>query len=229
MKGISVSIVILVAALGALTGCGSSVNGGNGGGNALTQAQAQEVGTAISNDISNALSSALTSPSGVPLDISSRDHIRVALERKSETKAVAKPDSVTCVGSSCAISGTYACPGGGSIQISGDFSGTSNTVSGNVTGTPSNCSDTTIDISGDPNIRVGLQGSDNGISTSVSVTLSGGVSFSPVQAGQFPSGSATFDLTIRGTLNDSTKAVTACSISGSIGGQNINENCSNLP
>src|SRR5580704_3146211 len=110
MKWMSVFAVILVAVLGALAGCGGSGggggNGGNGGGNTLTQAQAQQVGTAISNDLSNALSSALSSPA-VPLDISSGDHIRVGLERKSEAKAVTRPDTVTCSGSNCTISGTY--------------------------------------------------------------------------------------------------------------------------
>jgi len=228
MKGISVSVVILVAVLSALTGCGvSGGGGGNGGGNTLTQPQAQQVGTSISNDLSNALASALSSPA-IPLGISSRDHIRVGLQRKSEANTV-RPDLVTCSGSNCTISGTYTCPDSGSIVVSGDLSATSNSASATITATPSNCSDGTVDISGDPNITVGLQSSDNGISTSVNVTISGGVSFSPVQAGQFPSGSCSCNLTIRGTVNDSDHAVTACSLSGSICGQSINANCSKLP
>jgi len=233
MRGKSVSTAVLLAALAAFAGCGSSGgtggNGGNGGGSTLTQAQAQQVGTAAANDFSSALSSALSSPTAVPLGISSREHLRIALERKSETEAVTTPDTVTCTGSSCAISGTYTCPDGGSIQVSGNFSATSNSVSGSVTETPSNCSDGTVEVGGDPDVTVSLQGSDNGISTSVNVTLSGGVSWSPVQGGQFPTGSGSFRLTLTGTLNDSDKTVTACSISGSIAGQNINANCSNLP
>jgi hypothetical protein len=229
MRGMSVSAVILVAVLSALMGCGTNGGGGGNGGNNLTPAQAQQVGTAISNDLSNALSSALSSPAAVPLGISSRDHIRVALERKSETKAVTSPDTVTCGSSSCTISGTYTCPDGGSIGVSGDFSGSSNSVSGSITETPSNCSDGTVDISGAPNMKVNLNASDNGVSTSLNVTLSGGVSFSAVQAGQFPSGSCSCNLTISGTVNDSNASVTACSVRGSICGQSINANCTNLP
>jgi hypothetical protein len=229
MKGMSVTVVILVAALGAFTGCGGSGGGGgNGGINLLTPPQAQQVGTAISNDMSNALSSALSSPA-VSLGISSRDHIRVGLERKSEADVVTRPDAVTCSGSNCTISGTYTCADGGSIAVSGQFSASSNSVSGTVTETPSNCSDGTVDIGGDPNLIVGLQASDNGISTSVNVTLSGGVSFSPVQMGQFPSGSCSCNLTLTGTVNNSNKAVTACSVSGSICGQSISGNCTNVP
>jgi hypothetical protein len=228
MKGTSVSAVILVAVLSALVGCGTNGGGGGNGGTALTQAQAQLVGASISNDMSNALSSALLSPA-VGLDISSRDHIRAGLQRKSKASTATRPDTVTCGTSTCTISGTYTCPDSGSIEVSGGVSATSNSVGGKITETPSNCSDGTADISGDPNITVGLQGSDNGISTSVSVTIDGGVSFSPVQAGQFPSGSCTCNLTVSGTVNDGSGTVTACSVSGSVCGQNINANCTNVP
>src|SRR6266478_1430150 len=140
MKGISVSAVILVAVLSALTGCGGSGGGGNnGGGPTLTQPQAQQVGTSISDDLSKALVSALSSPA-VPLGISSRDHIRVGLQRKSEANTVTRPDQVTCSGSNCTISGTYTCPDSGSIKVSGDLSASSNSVSATITETPSNCS-----------------------------------------------------------------------------------------
>jgi hypothetical protein len=230
MKGTFVSAIALFAVFGALSGCGSGVGGGGNGGGAisLTQAQAQQVGLSISDDLSNAFASALTSPA-VPLDIGSRDHIRVGLQRTGASTAVIRPDAVTCSGSNCTISGTYTCPDSGSIQVSGDFSASGNSASGTLTETPSNCSDGTADISGDPSITVGLQGSDNGISTSVNVTISGGVSFSPVQVGQFPTGSCSCNLRLSGTLNDSSQAVTACSVTGTICGQNINVNCSNVP
>lgn len=233
MKRMSVSIAIVVAAWGAFTGCGTSggSNGSNGGGTPppLTQAQAQVVGTAISDDLGKALSSAISSPAAGPLDISSRDHIRVALERKSETKPVTKPDTLTCSGSSCTLSGTYTCPDGGTVGVSGSFSGTSTSLSGTVTETPSNCSDGTVDLNGDPNITVGVRISDNSVSTSGSVTLDGGVSFSAVQAGQFPSGSCTCNLTVSATVNDGSNTLTACSVSGTVCGQSINENCTAVP
>lgn len=231
MKGTSVSAVILVAVLSALAGCGTNGGGGGYGGNnnnQLTPPQAQLVGASISNDMSNALSSALLSPA-VGLNISSRDHIRAGLQRKNKASTATSPDTVTCGTSTCTISGTYTCPDGGSIEVSGGLTATSTSVSGKITETPSNCSDGTVDINGDPNITTGLQASDNGISTSVSVTLDGGVNFSPVQAGQFPSGSCTCNLTASGAVNDSTGTVTACTVSGSICGQSVNVNCTNLP
>jgi hypothetical protein len=218
---IAVSLVVL----GTLAGCGG---GGNGSSNAnnLTQTQAQQLGSAVSDDVSKALASAV---GATPLGISTRHNMLVALQRNSKADAVPKPEQVTCTGSNCTISGTFACPDGGSIGVSGDFSGGGMSTSGMITETPSNCSDGTFVINGDPDVTLGLQGNDNGITTTVNLMIGGGVSFSPVQARQFPAGSCKCNLTASATVSDSTHSVTSCSVSGSICGQAINANCSNIP
>jgi hypothetical protein len=205
-----------------LLGCGGGGSNGTANTNTpnLTQPQAQQVGSTISNDVSQALTSALGNVA-VPLDFSSRDRMVVALQRNSRADTVSRPEVVTCSGSSCSVSGTYTCPDGGSIAVSGNFSGNSTSASGTLTETPSSCSDGTLVIAGDPDITVGLQGSDNGITTTVNLTIGGGVNFSPVQAGQFPTGSCTFNVNASASVNDSTGSVTSSSISGSICGQSI--------
>ncbi|HET6931774.1 MAG TPA: hypothetical protein VFI45_15715 [Candidatus Acidoferrum sp.] len=204
--------------LGILAGCG----GGNGNFNAsnLTKVQAQQLGSAVSADASKALASALGS-AAVPLDISSRDHMLGALHKNSQADTVPKPEDVTCNGTSCTVSGTYSCPDGGSIAVSGNFSASSNSVSGTITETPSKCSDGALVINGDPDVTVGVQGNDNGITTTVNVLIGGGVKFSPVQAGQFPTGSCTLNVAASFSVNDSSGSVTSNSISGSVCGQII--------
>jgi hypothetical protein len=123
-----------------------------------------------------------------------------------------------------AVSYTYQCPAGGSIAVSGSLNANSSGVSGTITETPTSCSDGTLVINGAPNMTMGVQESNNGTVTTVNLTISGGVSFSPVQAGQFPTGSCTSNLTVNASVNDSTRSVT-CSISGSICGQTVNATC----
>jgi hypothetical protein len=219
----NMNLVALCLWLPSLTlfGCGgggSNVNTPN-----LTQPQAQQVGIAVSNDVGLAVASALGNVA-VPLDISPRDNMLVALKKNSRANIVSKPEDVTCSGSTCTVSGTYTCPGGGSIAVSGSFSGNNTSASGTLTETPSMCSDGTLVIGGDPDIAVGLQGSDNGVTTTVNLTIGGGVNFSPVQVGQFPTGSCQFSVNASASVNDSTGSVTSSSISGSICGQSISGN-----
>src|SRR5215469_14092343 len=208
----AVSLVIMLMTMGTLAGCGGSSNTNLNGKN-LTQAQAQQLGTAVSSDVSKALASALGS-AAVPLDISARDNMRVALQRNSrQASAVAKPEDVTCNMSNCTVSGTFNCPDGGSIMVSGTFTASGTSASGTITETPSNCSDGTLVINGDPNVTATVQGSDNGVMTTVNLMIGGGVSFAPVQAGQFPSGSCSINVTASVAVNDSSRSVTS-SISG---------------
>ena len=74
--------------LGILAGCGSGNNSFNASN--LTKAQAQQLGSTVSADVSNALAGTLGNVA-VPLDISSRDHMLVALHRNSQAKTVPKP------------------------------------------------------------------------------------------------------------------------------------------
>jgi len=218
MKARSIAVTLIV--VGALAGCGG---GGNGSSNAinLTQAQARQVGTTVSNDVSKALASAVGN-AAFPLDITTRDKMLVALQRdNSQANAVTKPETVTCSGSTCTVSGTFNCPDGGSIMVSGTFSASGTSASGTITETPSKCSDGTLIINGNPDVTVSVQGNNNGVTTTVNLTIGGGVSFSPVQAGQFPSGSCTLNVTANISVNDSSGTVTSSSISGSVCGQPI--------
>ena len=211
-------IAVTSMILGTLAGCGGANTNLNA--NKLTQAQAQQVGTTVSNDVSKALASALGS-SAVPLDIRTRENMFVALQRSNgQANVVAKPQDVTCNMSNCTVSGTFNCPGSGSIMVSGTFSASGTSASGTITATPSSCSDGTLVINGDPNVMATVQGSDNGVTTMVNLMITGGVSFSPVQAGQFPSGSCSLNVTASLSVNDSTRSVTS-SISGSVCGQPI--------
>lgn len=216
MKAWLIAVTLMV--LGTLAGCGG---GGNGSSNAnLTQAQARQVGTTVSNDVSKALTSALGN-AAVPLDITTRDNMLVALQRtNSQADVVSKPEDVTCNGSSCTVSGTFNCPDGGSILVSGNFSGSGTSAMGTFSETPTNCSDGTLVIN-NGNVTAVVQGNNNGMTTTVSVMINGGVSFSPVQAGQFPTGSCPINVTASVSVNDSSGSVTS-SISGSICSQTIN-------
>lgn len=210
------SAPVSLMVLGILAGCGNAnFNASN-----LTKAQAQQLGSAVSADVNNALASALGNVA-VPLDISSRANMLVALHRNSQADTVPKPEDVTCNGTSCTVSGTYTCPDGGSIAVSGNFSASSNSASGTITETPSNCSDGTLVINGNPDVTARVQGSNNGMTTTVNVTIGGGVTFSPVQAGQFPTGSCMLNVAASVSVNDSSGSVTSSSISGSVCGQNI--------
>jgi hypothetical protein len=149
----------------------------------------------------------------------------VALQRtNSQANAVSKPEDVTCTGSTCTVSGTYNCPDGGSIMVSGSFMGSGTSASGTFTLTPSSCSDGTLIISSDPsdpNVMVTVNGTDNGVTTTVNVTIGGGVTLAPVQGGQFPTGSCSLNVNAMISVTDSTGSVSS-SIKGSICGQTIN-------
>lgn len=213
-----VSFMVLLMVLGILAGCG----GGSMNFNAthLTKAQAQQLGTAVSADVNNALASALGS-TAVPLDISSRANMLFALHRSSQTATVPQPQTVTCNATGCTVSGTFTCPQGGSIAVMGNFTASGNSASGTITATPSSCSDGTLVINGDPNVTASVQGNNNGVMTTVNVMIGGGVSFAPVQAGQFPTGSCMLNVTATVTVNDSSGSVTSSSITGTVCGQTI--------
>jgi len=208
--------------LGTLAGCGGG-GSGNSIANNLTQTQAQQLGSTVSNDVSKALASALGN-AAVPLDITTRSNIVVALQRNN-SQAASQPEQVTCSGTSCTVDGAYTCPDGGSIMVMGTFMGTSNSAKGTFTLTPSSCSDGTLVIDANPpanpNVTVNVTGSDNGTMTMVNLTITGDVNFSPVQAGQFPTASCSISVNASVSVTDSSASVSS-KISGSICGQTIN-------
>ena len=141
------------------SGCGGDgVSNGNANANNLAQAQAQQLGSAVSDDVSKALASAVSNVA-MPLGITTRDNMLVALQRNSQADTVSKPEQVTCNDTSCTVSGTYTCPDGGSIAVSGDFSASSTSTTGAITET--NCSDGTLVINGNPDVTLGVQGTNS--------------------------------------------------------------------
>jgi hypothetical protein len=198
--------------LATLAGCGGG-GSSNSIANSLTQTQAKQLGSAVSDDVSKALTSALGNPA-VPLDITTRHNMIAALQGLSQ------PEQVTCSGTSCTVSGTYNCPDGGSIMVTGNFMANGNSASGTFTEKPSSCSDGTLVING--NVMATVTGSNDGTTTTVNVTITGDVSVSPVQAGQFPTASCSMiNVNASISVSDSSGSVTS-KISGSICGQTIN-------
>jgi hypothetical protein len=88
----------------------------------------------------------------MPLGITTRDNMLAALQRNSQADTVSKPEQVTCNDTSYTVSGTYTCPDGGSIAVSGDFSASSTSTTGAITET--NCSDGTLVINGNPEVTL---------------------------------------------------------------------------
>jgi hypothetical protein len=217
MKAWLIPVTLMV--FGTLAGCGGG-GSGNSIANNLTQAQARQVGTTVSNDASKALTSAVGNPA-VPLDITTRDNMLVALQGNN-SQAVSQPEQVTCSGTSCTVSGTYNCPDSGSIMVMGNFMVTAMSATGTFTETFSGCSDGTLVIDG--TVMATVTGNNDGMTTTVSVMISGtDISFKPVQAGQFPTGSSC-SLSVHAivSVSDSSGSVTPSLISGSICGQTIN-------
>jgi len=219
MRSLSrVSIALILGIALTLIGCGGgSGSTPNPNPNNLTQAQAQQLGNEAYVDLGTALSDAL---GGSPFATA-----RALTALRKNNQAVSASAQTVCSGISCTVSYTYDCPDGGSIVVSGSFTANGSTsASGTITETPTNCSDGTLVINGDPDVMIGAQGNNNGTTTMVNITLDGGLSFSPVQTGQFPTGSCTSNLSASVSVNDNTGAVT-CSVSGSICGQAINQSC----
>ncbi|HKW33315.1 MAG TPA: hypothetical protein VJN92_09945 [Candidatus Acidoferrum sp.] len=216
MKAWLIAVSLMIS--GTLAGCGG---GSNVNSIHLTQVQARQLGTTVSDDVSKALASVVGNPA-VPLGITARENMLVALKRNSSQADAVSPEGVTCSGSSCTVSGTFNCPDGGSIMVSGTFSANGTSASGTITATPSSCSDGTLVISGNPDVTATVQANDNGVTTTVNLMIGGGVSFSPVRAGQFPTGSCSLNVTASFSVNNSSGSVTSSSISGSICGNTIN-------
>jgi hypothetical protein len=108
---------------------------------------------------------------------------------------------------------TYKCPSGGTIVTTGSYSDTPTSVSLNIVETINKCSDGGVTFSGDPNLDLSETASDNGTTTSVTLTMTGGLSTA--------SSSCSINITASASVSDKTGggSVTA---SGSFCGQSIN-------
>lgn len=205
----SVAIVVAFALL--MIGCGSS----NSMNNSLSPAQAQSVATAVSSGVVQAMTGAL----GAVIDPLPGGMHRIG--------PVPNTSAVTCVssanGESCTwpISTNFSCPGGGTMAVSGDLSGTlSNTGSGSaqaqITADPASCSVNGVVLNGDPSITVAGQANISNYAPvwPVTGTETGGVTFGPN-----PSGSCQLNLTF--SVNESLN----CTVTGTACGQTVKGNC----
>ena len=201
--------VVGLAAL--MIGCGGS----NSMNNSLSPAQAQSVATAVSSGVVQAMTGAL----GAVIDPLPGGMRRIG--------PVPNTSAVSCVtsanGESCTwpISTNFSCPGGGTMAVSGDLSGTlSNTGNGSaqaqITATPANCSVNGVVLNGDPSVTVAGQASIGNYAPvwPVTGTETGGVTFGPN-----PSGSCQLNLTF--TVNESL----SCTVTGTACGHTVSGSC----
>jgi hypothetical protein len=211
--------LLLVGTVLLFVGCGSS----NPNPNDLNTAQAQQLSGEVFVDVFGATADAVSQ--SIASETGHKSSLLAVLPKDKSISSVPTPETISCSSSSCTITFTYTCLDGGSIAVSGSASESGSTASMSLTETPTSCSDGILVINGNPNVTVKGQVSDNGTTTSVSVSMDGDVTFSPVTAGQFPTGSCKSDLQINASVSDSTDSLTSCSISGSMCGIAMNQNC----
>jgi hypothetical protein len=206
-------LALVIVMLTLCAGCGNSSHSSQ----RLSPEQAQAVSQEVDAALQSALAAAL-SP-GLPAD-----------KHRSLGAIVGHPSpnqSSDCTtnpnGETCNIPVTYsgACPGGGTIGISGDLDFTLNNSgdgsdSLTLTITPSNCSVSNLTINGDPSITVATQMNiANDVPVyPITLTENGGISYGPN-----PSGTCTMNVTL--TINSRA----SCRISGSICGQSVSGTC----
>ena len=149
-----VSLALVTLFLTLCAGCGSSSHSSQNLSTEQAQAVSQEVDTALQSALTAALSS------GLPAD----KHHSLAAIVGHATPNQSSDCTTNPNGETCNIPVTYsgACPGGGTIGISGDFDFTLNNSgdgsdSSTLTITPSNCSVSNLTINGDPSITVATQ------------------------------------------------------------------------
>jgi hypothetical protein len=211
---IFVSIAPIVGIALLLIGCGSSNSNSNNGG--LTASQAQAVASAMSSGVSQAVAGGFGASSAT-------DAHKVVRKEDSAPNSSAPTCSTTSSGDSCnwPISETFTCPGGGSLSVSGDVSGSldfagDGSVQEQITAVPSNCSIDGVVFNANPQITVtGQLGISNGSPLwPLTGTETGGITFGPN-----PSGSCQVN------VNFSVNSDLSCSVSGMVCGQPVNGSC----
>lgn len=205
-------VVALVVVSLLCLNCGSSPKN-----QTLSAAQAQ----AFSQELFTALGGAITSGFQMPITNDETRHLSEIMQgiRASQSNGC----TVTNTGESCNIPITYsgACPNGGTIAVSGNFTYTLNSAgdgsdSTTLTVTPTNCVVSNTTYNGNPNVTVATQFSfqNDAPLYPITFTESGGISFGPN-----PSGSCSL------SVNVSVTSATTCSVTGNICGQSVNGTC----
>ena len=205
---------VAATALAALSGgCGSSSS------HNISQAQAQAIAQEFATAVQNALSSA--APSGANVEHGANPSLATVVNEihpEQTSGCVSSANGTTC---NIPVSYSGACPGGGTVGVSGDFDFTLNSSGDGsdtttLTVTPTDCSVSNLTINGDPNVTVATQidFQGNDVLFPVTATESGGISYGPN-----PSGSCTLNVTY--TINSET----SCTVTGTICGQSVSGSC----
>jgi hypothetical protein len=208
-----ISLALVTVLLTLCAGCGSSSHSSQHLSPEQAQAVSQEVDAALQSALAVALSS------GLPAD----KHRSLAAiighpSPNQSSDCTTNPNGETC---DIPVSYSGACPGGGTIGVSGEFDFTLNNSgdgsdSSTLTIKPSNCTVSNLTINGDPSITVGTQMNiANDVPVyPITLTENGGISYGPD-----PSGKCTMNVTL--TIN----SATSCKISGNICGQSLSGTC----
>lgn len=193
-------------------GCGSSSP------TTLTPAQAQAVTQEVDVAVQAALTNAFSSGAAVAETHRSLASIVGNLNPHLSSDCVTSDNGTTC---DVPISYSGACPGGGTIGVSGDFDFSLNdsgdgSDSSTLTITPTHCSVSNETINGNPNLTVATQLNitNDAPAYPITFTETGGVSFGPN-----PSGSCTMNAKLTIT------SATSCTITGSLCGQTLSGSC----
>jgi hypothetical protein len=196
-----------------LVGCGGSSTKNT---TTLSSTQASQLTTETFTNVLDALENIEESDQS---NSSRQSNPLAVLSKHRNPSSAVTSDGISCSGSTCTITSVvYDCTDGGTITTSGSESETSLSL----TMTPSSCSDGTLVMNGNPDVTLNAKESDNGTTTTVSLSVGGDISFAPVTTGAFPTGSCGSDLSVNISVSDSTGSLTSCSISGSICGESVN-------
>jgi hypothetical protein len=204
-----------VVALLVLVGAGC---GGSSMSHTMTPAQAQAVSQEFATAVAAAMQSAATN-----IPVSSTEHRSLAAAIKDIHPDTTMPDCTSTPTSEMCnipVSANAACPGGGTIGVTGNFDFTLSNGSGSdsamLTVTPTNCSVDNLTINGNPNVTVSTQLNfqKDAIVFPVSLMETGGITFGPN-----PSGSCSVNVTA--TIN----SLSSCTITGTVCGQSVSGSC----
>jgi hypothetical protein len=194
-KNLVVSFLALVALV--CTGCG-----GSGSGSTMSTSQASQAYTYVFDAMAEA-GGALSVNHSTPIEqLSKAQAARVEKVILNGTQGTPAADllapalSVHSDLSQKLPTYTFTCPSGGTIVVNGSYSITSTTESESVVETINACQVDGITINGDPNISISVSGTDNGTTTTLNLTMTGGLSVG--------SSSCTTDLTVNASVSDST-------------------------
>ncbi len=208
---IAFSAATLVGVALIMLGCGTS----NSSSKTLSPAQAQSIATGISNGVGQAVTGAFAIASLKP---------GTNVMRNAETSpnvmlpiCTPTPSGEVCV---WAVSSTYACPGGGTMPVTGNITGELTTGTGSaqvqIAATPTNCSVNGLVLNGDPQVNLAAMVrilNDNPV-WPLTGTETGGVTYGPN-----PSGSCQLNLGFTVNANQS------CTVTGTACGQPVSGSC----